>query len=143
MPASIHKAEEMKRRYLREAVITATPAPRLIMLYDHMLHSLRVADDAFERGDLKVINDSLCKVQEVLLALRGTLRTDLWAGAADLSALYSTLHAELVQANLKKDRAQAQRVAEVVIELAEAWHSAAQREASGPRAQAATGGGAA
>jgi flagellar secretion chaperone FliS len=143
MPASIHKAEEMKRRYLREAVITATPATRLTMLYDHMLHEMRVADDGFERNDLKAINDGLCKVQEVLLALRSTLRTDLWAGAADLSALYSALHAELVQANMQKDRARAQRVAKVVTDLAEAWQGAAQREASRPKATAATGGGAA
>jgi flagellar secretion chaperone FliS len=131
LPASAAKAEEMKRRYQREAVITATPAARLNMLFDKMILELGQADNGFERDDLKAVNDGLCRAQDILLALRGTLRTDLWAGANDLSQLYFALYKELLQANLKKNRAQAQRVLAVVQELAEAWRRAAEQETGG------------
>jgi flagellar protein FliS len=134
MPASVVRAEEMKQRYVREAVITATPAGRLLMLFDKMLTELQKADEAFERGDLKEVNDGLCSAQDILLALRGTLRTDLWDGAADLSQLYFALYRELLDANLKKDRGQAQRATAVVVQLAEAWRRAADQEAGAPAA---------
>ncbi|HUZ10064.1 MAG TPA: flagellar export chaperone FliS [Acidimicrobiales bacterium] len=129
MPASIVQAEALRQRYLNEAVVTASPATRLIMLYDQMLLDFRVADDGFERGDLKAVNDSLCNAQEILLVLRGTLRTDLWGGAEELASLYLYLHQQLVEANLHKDRDQARRAGELVGDLAGAWHQAAEIEA--------------
>jgi flagellar protein FliS len=142
MPSAAAKAEEMKRRYQREAVLTATPAARLNMLFDKMILDLGRADSGFERNDLKAISDGLCSAQDILLALRGTLRTDLWEGANDLSQLYFALYKELLQANLHKDRAQAQRVLGVVQELADAWRKAAEQEAGAAhtaRAAAAVG----
>jgi flagellar protein FliS len=129
MPGPVVRAEELRQRYLREAVLTASPATRLTMLYDQMLLDFRVADDGFERGDLKAVNDALCNAQEILLALRGTLRTDLWAEAEHLASLYLFLHHQLVEANLHKNRAQAQRVGDVVGDLASAWRRAAEAEA--------------
>jgi flagellar protein FliS len=131
MPSPAAKAEEMKKRYLREAVITATPAGRLVMLFDKMIFELGQADGGFERGDLKAVNDGLCRAQDILLALRGTLRTDIWPGANDLSQLYFALYKELLDANLKKNRAQAQRVLVVVQDLAEAWRRAGEQESGG------------
>jgi flagellar protein FliS len=131
VPAPPARAEEMRRRYQREAVITATPAVRLTMLFDKMIHELRRADDGFERDDLKVVNDGLCRAQDILLALRGTLRTDLWDGAVDLSQLYFALYRELLEANLHKDRGRARQVLTVVEELGDAWRRAAEQEAAG------------
>jgi flagellar protein FliS len=139
MPASLLRAEEMKQRYLREAVVTATPAMRLLMLFDKLVSELQMADQGFERGDLKAVNDGLCNAQDILLALRGTLRTDLWTGAADLSQLYFALYRELLEANMRKDRAQAQGVRPVVEQLCAAWRTAAEQEAGRP-AEASTAG---
>jgi flagellar protein FliS len=127
MPSAAAKAEEMKRRYLREAVITATPGARLNMLFDKMIFELGQADNGFEQEDLKAVNDGLCRAQDILLALRGTLRTDIWDGATDLSQLYFALYKELLEANMKKNRAQAQRVLRVVQDLAAAWRRAAEQ----------------
>ena len=132
------KAEEMKRRYQREAVITATPSARLNMLFDKMILELGQADNGFEQNDLKAINDGLCRAQDILLALRGTLRTDLWSGANDLSQLYFALYKELLEANMSKNRAKAQRVLDVVQDLAGAWRRAAEQETGGKLAAAAS-----
>lgn len=130
MPADIVRAEELKQRYLTEAIVTASPATRLTMLYDRMIVDLRRADDGFESGDLKEVNDNLCHVQEILLTLRATLRTDLWEAAGELVSLYSFLHRELVLANLNKDREQARRAGTMIHELAEAWRQASQATSS-------------
>jgi len=129
------RAEELKQRYLTEAIVTASPATRLTMLYDRMVLDLARADEGFEHGDLKDVSDNLCHVQEILLALRATLRTDLWEGAGDLVALYGFLHRELVAANLNKDREQARRAGGMISELAEAWRQASQAAASEPTAE--------
>ena len=66
------------------------------------------------------------------------MRTDLWAGANDLSQLYFALYKELLEANMKKNRAQAQRVLGVVQDLAEAWRRAAEQESGGQLAATAS-----
>lgn len=132
MSAEIIRAEELKVRYLTEAIVTASPAIRLTMLYDRMVIDLHRADEGFGVGDLKMVSDNLCHTQEILLALRSTLRPDLWEGANSLGALYTFLHQELVLANLEKDRDRARKVADMIAELAQAWRQASQAVASSP-----------
>jgi flagellar biosynthetic protein FliS len=127
VPPPFVRVEDMKRRYEREAVITASPVARLI---DELIISLHMADAAFERGDLEAVDDALCRAQDILLALR----TDLWGVAADLTHMYR----ELRDANLQKNWSQAARVLKVVEELAEAWRRAAEQEARRLAAAAGT-----
>ncbi len=117
-------AEEMQNRYLGEAIETATPAARLSMLLDRLELDLQRADTAFDSGDLAVINDSLVHAQEILLALAGTLRLDIWDGAARLAGLYHFLHGELVAANMAKDRDRLVKAIPLVTQLARAWRGA-------------------
>jgi flagellin-specific chaperone FliS len=118
VPPPFVRVEDMKRRYEPEAVIAASPVERLV---DELILSLRLADAAFERGDLEAVDDGLCRAQDILLALR----TDLWGVAADLTHMYR----ELREANLQKNWGQAARVLKVVEELAEARRHAAEQEA--------------
>ncbi len=128
MPSAAAKAEEMKRRYFREAVITATPAARLNMLFDKMVFELSQADNGFEKDDLKAVNDGLCRAPgHPARIARDPQDRHLDGGATDLSQLYFALYKELLEANMKKDRAQAQRVLRVVSDLAEAWRRAAEQ----------------
>lgn len=122
--------EQMRLRYLAEAVETASPAMRLVMLFDGLELDLARADAGFAAGDLKAISDHLIHAQEILLTLRDTLRPDLWDGATQLQALYSFFHAELLGANLDKDRERAARVATLVGQIAAAWRRAAEQAAA-------------
>jgi len=124
-------AEEPALRYLAEAIETATPAVRLTMLYDRLELDLRRAETGFEDGDLKAISDNLIHAQEILQALRTTLRGDVWDGAGQLAALYDFLHGELLHANLAKDRAWFSEAAMLISQLADAWRRAAASAASG------------
>jgi flagellar protein FliS len=118
--------DALRNRYLTEAVQTATPAARLTMLYDALELDLLQADAAFADGnDLKAISDRLIHAQEIILTLRDTLDPSMWEAGKSLIALYDYLNAELLGANLDKDRRRAQAVAGHVAKLADAWRTAA------------------
>ncbi len=124
MPRGFATAEELQNRYLGEAIETATPAARLGMLLDRLELDLQRADAAFDGGDLAAINDNLVHAQEILLALAGTLRIDVWEGAAQLAGLYYHLHGELLAANMAKDRDRLAKARPMVAQLAGAWRAA-------------------
>ncbi len=126
MGLDARNAEQLRVRYLTEAIETATPAGRLVMLVDALEMDLAFADKAFAAGDnLKEISDRLIHAQEILLTLRDTLDTTIWEGAERLGALYDYLGTELLHANMDKDRARAAEVARHVSQLAAAWRQAA------------------
>jgi flagellar protein FliS len=118
-------SERLVVRYMAEAIETATPVVRLMMIFDRLELDLRRASDGFESGDLELINDNLVHAQEILFILRATLRGDLWEGAERLGALYDFLHGELLNANVTKDRARMATATEMIAELAASWRQAA------------------
>lgn len=141
MTIDARRAEEMRVRYLTEAIETATPAVRLTMLLDALEMDLARADKAFaEQAELKVISDLLIHAQEIVALLRDTLDVSAWEPAARIHALYDFLYGELVRSNLDKDRVRAAAVAAHVAQLAGAWREAARRdENAGETVRAAAG----
>lgn len=126
MTSDARRAEELRIRYLTEAIETATPAVRLTMLFDALELDLARADKGFAEGaQPKVISDLLIHAQEILALLRDTIEVSAWEAAARLKALYDHLYSELVMANLDKDRGRAAAVAVHVRQLATAWREAA------------------
>ena len=125
------QAERLKERYLAEAIETAQPAVRLTMLYDALELDLRRADAAFETRDLETINDNLVHAQAIILTLRDTIKPELWEGAPRMIALYDFFLAELLAANLEKDRERAAGVAPLIGEVGDAWRKAAELVAVG------------
>ena len=128
MTSDARRAEELRVRYLTEAIETATPAVRLTMLFDSLEMDLARADRGFAEGaELKTISDLLIHAQEILALLRDTMDTSTWEPAARIRALYDHLYGELVKANLEKDRPRTASVAEHVRQLAAAWREAARQ----------------
>lgn len=122
------RAEELKVRYLTEAIETATPAVRLTMLFDSLELDLARADRAFTDGsDLKTVSDLLIHAQDILALLRDTIDVSSWEPARRIQGLYHTLYSELVTANMQKDRTRTAEVADHVRQLATAWREAARR----------------
>ena len=119
------QAAKLRQRYLADAIETAAPPVRLTMLYDALELDLRRADTAFEADDLKAINDNLVHAQAIILTLRDTIKPELWDGAPRLIALYDFFLAELLGANLTKDRKRAAGVTELIGRVGDAWRKAA------------------
>ena len=120
------QAAKLQQRYLADAIETAAPAVRLMMLYDALELDLCRADAGFDSGDLKAVNDNLVHAQTIILTLRDTIKPELWDGAARMIALHNYFLSELLGANLDKDRGRAAAAATLISRIADAWRIAAE-----------------
>ncbi|HEY0532352.1 MAG TPA: flagellar export chaperone FliS [Actinoplanes sp.] len=116
---------QMRDRYLRDSISTASPAKLLIMLYDRLIVDLAQGEEALRSGDRERANDRLTHAQEIVLELRTSLDVEAWSGAPGLANLYGWLLTELIGANIAReaDRVTACRV--LVEPLRDAWNEAA------------------
>ena len=93
-------------RYRETEVLTATPGQLVVLLFDHLLVSLRRAKTAMANAEFELQGVQLEKSRNILTELLVTL--DLERGgeiAVNLSALYSFLLGELVQVGVRADAA--------------------------------------
>jgi len=109
-------------RYRETEVLTATPGQLVVLLYDHLLLSLRRARAAMEARDTELQGECLEKSRNVLTELLVTLDRDRGGEvAANLAALYSFLLGELVQVGVRADLGRLDRVTHMLGELRDAF----------------------
>jgi flagellar protein FliS len=118
-------------RYRRDALQSASPGALVVQLYDYLVADLGVAERAIEAGDVRGSHEALIHAQRIVDMLRGTLRVDLWAGAADLQRIYDFLWQELVRANLYKEVGRVRDCLDIVRPLHEAWRAVSAGSAGG------------
>jgi flagellar protein FliS len=116
---------QQQQRYLSEAVETASPATRLVMIYDRLLLDLNRAEKACVQGDVADAHYALVHAQQIVGVLSDTLDMTVWDGAQNLHDLYEYIYGELINANLSKNAATVGNAIAVVRPLAAAWHEAA------------------
>lgn len=119
------------RAYVENAVETASPAKRLLILLDRLEAALVALGDAFDKRDLYGIHTHAKAAQEVVALLRGALREDVWEHAASLRELYTYAIARLVRANIEKDPRPFQEARAVLEPLIAAWRDAAREAEDG------------
>ncbi len=111
--------------YLANAVAGAPRERLLTMLYDALLNNIVVAEDAMERKDFYTLNERLLRAQEIVLVLRGSLKTDIWSGGPALMSIYDYVYKLLVRGNTRKDARALSDARKVLKPLQAAWHVAA------------------
>lgn len=126
-----------RERYLRDRVMTASPAQRVVMLYDRLGLDLNLAASADELG---TASGHIGHALLVLGELRASL--DLTAGgpAENLASIYGFLLGELMAAQTGDvDRLESARG--IVASLRDAWAQASDQVSNtAPIAAAATAG---
>jgi flagellar protein FliS len=125
--------DEVRARYLRDRVMTATPAQRVVMLYDRLGLDLTLADSAEDPAEA---GGYLSHAMEVLAELQASLDVSAGGPAENLASIYTFLLRELVSARCGETERIA-AVREIVSGLREAWAQAA--EAVSATAAAAPG----
>ncbi|WP_435299641.1 flagellar export chaperone FliS [Timonella sp. A28] len=118
--------------YLTNAVMSASPAKLLIMLYDRAILDVRRAEHETENGNATQASQHLIHAQDIVTELTNSLDTTVWDGAKQLQALYLHLYSALVAANLSKHADEMRECREVLEELRETWIEAATRAAGIP-----------
>lgn len=109
----------------REAILSASPARLLTMLYDRLLLDLGRAEAAQHAEQWTVASENLIHAQEIIAELTYTLKFDIWDGAAGLMALYNFATTTLMDANIGRDSAKTREAIELLEPLRQTWHEAA------------------
>jgi len=112
------------QNYRQIQVETADQATLLLMLYSGALKFLRLARQAIEDDHIEEVNHQLGKAQDILCELMGSLNPDVPEISSNLFQLYEYMHYQLVQANIKKDKALVEEVEKMINTLLEAWQAA-------------------
>ncbi|ACB73731.1 flagellar export chaperone FliS [Opitutus terrae] len=113
--------------YRTNAVLTASPAQLVLMLYDGALKAMSIAREAMERTDddprrIETINHQLQKAQNIVLELQGGLNFEVGGDfAKTLHRLYDYHYRRLFEANLRKDLAPLIEVEGLLRQLRDAW----------------------
>lgn len=114
-----------RAEYARNAVLSATPARLLTMLYDRLLLDLGRAEAAQLAADWPVASENLVHAQAIVAELTSTLRTDLWDGADNLKAIYAFSLNTMMDANIHRSAARTRECIDLLEPLRQAWHEAA------------------
>ena len=118
-------AAQLRSRYAREAVTTASPARLVTMLYDRLSRDLDDAESAIGRADPQAAHRALRHAQDIVQELSVSLDVARWPDGKPLQSLYTWLVGQLVTANLTKDASLVIDCREIVEPLREAWHESA------------------
>jgi flagellar protein FliS len=122
---------QLRDRYLRDSINTASPAKLLIMLYDRLIVDLAQAEEALRSDDRERAHDRLTHAQDIVLELRTSLDVEAWSGGPGLASLYGFLLTELIGANVGRDADRVAACRALVEPLRDAWQEAATAAVAG------------
>ncbi|MDQ4138670.1 MAG: flagellar export chaperone FliS [Actinomycetota bacterium] len=111
--------------YNRDAVLSASPARLLTMLYDRLLLDLQRAEAAQAAQKWDVASQNLMHAQAIVGELAASLKPELWEGGDGLLALYQYVTRSLVNANVHRAAERTRECIALLEPLRAAWHEAA------------------
>jgi len=131
---------QARSAYARDAVLSATPAQLVVMLYDRLELDLRRAELAQSEERWADASTPLRHAQDIITELQLALRLDVWDGAERLFAIYTYVRNALIAANVSHDIERTREAARLIAPLAAAWRGAAEQLAqSGSEEQGTLG----
>lgn len=119
--------DDVRARYLRDRVLTASPAQRVVMLYDRMLLDLRLAataDDPYTTGS------HVSHALQILAELQGSLDQRQGGPAENLASIYGYLIGRLLEARISGDLGGLDGLITIITDLRAAWSQAAMPDTS-------------
>ncbi|MGD9957335.1 MAG: flagellar export chaperone FliS [Candidatus Nanopelagicales bacterium] len=112
----------MASAYTSASLNTASPQKLIVLLYERLVLDLTRAEDDIRSG--RSPHEQLVHAQEIVMELLGSLKPELWSGAAGLGNLYTYLHTQLVTANVRRDADLVATCRDLVEPLLDAWRQA-------------------
>ncbi|MCE5236829.1 MAG: flagellar export chaperone FliS [Clostridiaceae bacterium] len=106
--------------YRQQGILTANPVELIVMLYDGCIKQLKLGCLALDDKNYEKSNVSFQKAQRIIMELITSLdfRYEL---AHDLMRLYEFMLEQIVEGNLKKEKAPVLGTMELLEELRGAW----------------------
>lgn len=109
----------------REAILSASPARLLTMLYDRLLVDLNRAEAAQLAEDWPAASENLVHAQAIISELVSSLNAEAWSGAPGLHSIYAFATQLLIDANIKRDTVLTRQAIGLMEPLRQTWHEAA------------------
>jgi flagellar protein FliS len=109
--------DDARNRFLRDRVLTATPAQRVVMLYDRLALDLTRAVDV----DTATAGAHIGHAEQIIAELFGSLDVTVGGPADNLAAIYSYLLRECMQLRAGGSSAGLNGLIEIVVKLRAAW----------------------
>jgi flagellar protein FliS len=131
--------KQQRDRYASDAIMSASPARLLTMLYDRLLLDLDRAEQAHASESWSVATTNLLHAQDIVAELQSSLKVDAWDGGERLMALYTYVSSALIAANVQRDTARIRESITLLEPLRQAWHQAAGKLAPSKPATAPSG----
>jgi flagellar protein FliS len=119
-------AFQARTAYARDAILSATPAQLVVMLYDRLELDLQRAELAQAEQRWADASQPLRHAQDIITELQLSLRLDVWDDAEKLFAIYTYVRNALVAANVSHDIERTREAARLIAPLASAWRTAAE-----------------
>lgn len=106
--------------YLRNAVMTASPAELTLMLYEGAIKFCNIALVGIEKQDMEKANVNLKKAQAIITELRATLdpKYPVWQ---DFERVYDYIYRRLLEGNIKKDAEIVEDALKYIREMRDTW----------------------
>jgi flagellar protein FliS len=120
-------AVDARARFLRDRVLTATPAQRVVMLYDRLARDLRQAEAAPDTA--------LGHAMQIVAELQASLDVGAGGPAENLASIYAYLLRDLIAVRGGESERLPAR-ARIVDDLRPAWMQAAEQVGPTPAAGA-------
>ncbi len=114
--------------YRENTVLCATPAQRVVMLYDSARRFLRQAAEAMRAGEVEHAHNKLRQAEQIVAHLDGVLDYEQGAELAEqLHAIYNFCLTHLNRARMGLEADKVDEVSEILGELRESWVEVAHR----------------
>lgn len=113
-----------RAEYNRDAILSASPARLLTMLYDRLLLDLSRAEVAQDIEDWQAASEQLLHAQAIVAELTGSLKLDSWDGADALLGVYTFVNKALIYANTHRDVESTRLCITLLEPLRQTWHDA-------------------
>lgn len=110
-------------QYQKTSMETTSPGKLLLMLFDGGIKSLHSAKVAIDDKDINKAHHEIIRVQDIVMELMSTLKMD-YEISKSLMALYEYYLQQLVEANVKKDKAILDEVLDFFTQMHDAWEQA-------------------
>jgi flagellar protein FliS len=117
--------DDARIRFLRDRVMTATPAQRVVMLFDRLALDLQRAVDSTDSTDQFAAGVHIGHATPIVAELLGSLDQTAGGPADNLGALYTFLLNELTAARVDNDTVRIKPLQAIVAGLRDAFAEAA------------------
>ena len=110
--------------YKSNSINLASKEQLLLMILDGSVKYARMARQAIVENDVQAAHNNLVKVQNIYAELMATLDTNAGKWAKDIFTIYTYIHKELREINMKKDLERMDAIMPLIEQVREIWHEA-------------------